>query len=1175
MPAKQRKSTPRKKTLAQLYSEHRGKVSDKWSSYLVEYEQIFAEYRDRPVRLLEIGVQNGGSLEIWSRCFPKAVKIVGCDIDPACADLSYDDPRIAVVVGDANSNDAKEAISAHAQTFDIIIDDGSHRSSDIVRAFAQYFPQLADGGVFIAEDLHCSYWRKFEGGLYDPFSAITFFKHLADIVNHEHWGVGRPRSDILSGFCAEYDLQISELALQSVHSIQFMNSLCVVRKARPEDNRLKPRIVVGAEETIRPGLLSLDASARPLSISDETDNEWTARSVPPGEELPLRLNELAERDAQAAELEAERAALKSLIAEREGQIGSLRDAVIRRDGKIGRLEREVAERDRQIAALYSSTSWTVTKPLRAVRIGLRWMANGARAARALGRVTLSKGPGAGYRMFRDRRLLLASGSFDVDHYRNQNPDVAAARADPALHYLLYGAGEGRDPGPLFDTEWYMRQNPDVADAGVNPLVHYVRFGADEGRAPKPLRDARQNAARSPEGAKTGIEPLEDQSDAFIGDPVVAPPKPASSRKSLVAQAEAIFDAGDWPNATRRWQEVLDAFRDNDAVVGHAKLNISIARRLTQIDAYKQHIAHYVEARVRKNSQHTPYWKIAIYTAVSGGYDSGKLPEKLDSRFDYILFTDVPATDTGVWQVRPITYFHEDKARAARFVKVHPHLLLEDYDMAIWIDSNIMMLGDIYGLVERFLSSGKGVAAVPHPLRKSIYEELDACTQCQKDDPEIMRQQIAHLRAMGFEHDDLIESGFMMFNLKDGRVGSFLDLWWTEIDRFSRRDQLSLNFALSESGLDWYRLMQHPNSVRNHPVFAFVPHDADRGPGRKLIEGLELPVVDPYAGPSYAEVREQRIAAQRHRKIDVVVCVHNALKDVELCLESVRHARKGENQRLIIIDDGSDQPTARYLAEFARGEPWIELHRSDHARGYPKAANQGLAASSGELVILLNSDTIVTDGWAEKMADAVFSTPGAGIVGPMSNAASHQSIPEHRGSKGQTAINELPPGLSAEDMNRYCEQWTTSGVLPRTPLVHGFCFGVTREVISKIGFFDDDNFPRGYGEENDYCFRATDAGFGLVIATHTYVFHAKSKSYTSTERVALMKAASQAFERLHGRARIQRAVKSMEDNPFFVRLRQRASELARGACSTKPNPDREYYIPSLGMRLDQYIEDGNK
>lgn len=487
--------------------------------------------------------------------------------------------------------------------------------------------------------------------------------------------------------------------------------------------------------------------------------------------------------------------------------------------------------------------------------------------------------------------------------------------------------------------------------------------------------------------------------------------------------------------------------------------------------------------------------------------------------------------------------------------------------------------------------------------------MEACIRLKKDDPEVMQEQIASYRSAGFDHDDLIESNWMIFNLDDNRTSPCLDVWWREIERYSRRDQLSLNYALKQSGIDWHPLTNRPNSVRNHAAFALVPHDggvnltntllralglpavdypehhdpcsvgqsvdatpkvgpssrtqettavkqsgedastfaavsgrqAD-GLGSELVDAPEVRLIDPYMGPTYAEVRQQRIAAQRHRRVDIVVCVHDALEDVKSCLSSICSARNSEQQNLIIVDDGSDEPTAEYLYTFARNARWINLHRNEKARGYTKAANQGLIASTAELVVLLNSDAVVTDGWAEKLADAVFSTPGAGIVGPMSGAASHQSIPEHRSSNGQTAINDLPAGLTAEDMNRYCEQWTASHVLPRVPLVHGFCFGVTRNVIDSIGYFDEENFPRGYGEENDYCFRAADAGFGLVIATHTYVFHAKSKSYTDAERVPLMKAGSQALEHLYGRRRIQRAVKSMQSNSILEGLRRRAANV---------------------------------
>ena len=79
------------RSIKSLYNEHVGKVSTKWDSYLSVYDEIFLPFRDEAVRLLELGVQNGGSLEIWSKYFSRATTLVGCDINPKCANLSYED----------------------------------------------------------------------------------------------------------------------------------------------------------------------------------------------------------------------------------------------------------------------------------------------------------------------------------------------------------------------------------------------------------------------------------------------------------------------------------------------------------------------------------------------------------------------------------------------------------------------------------------------------------------------------------------------------------------------------------------------------------------------------------------------------------------------------------------------------------------------------------------------------------------------------------------------------------------------------------------------------------------------------------------------------------------------------------------------------------------------------
>ena len=298
------------KSLAELYRAHQGKVSDKWSSYLGVYDRLFTPLRDKPIRLLEIGVQNGGSLEIWAEYFFNAELVVGCDIDPACGRLAYADPRISVVIANAADEQGYRAVNQVSPHFDVIIDDGSHRSSDIVRSFALFFPCLRHNGIFVAEDLHCGYWQEFEGGLYDPYSSIGFFKTLTDVVNFEHWGVDRSRTAFLRHLSAHYDVSFDERTLEGVGVVEFHNSICAVRK-QSNANALGTRTVAGNECDVQQD--SRVYSGTTIAPQAQHDNRWSTRDVPLEAELfqqeqhihgLVRL--LADRDVQLTQMMAER-----------------------------------------------------------------------------------------------------------------------------------------------------------------------------------------------------------------------------------------------------------------------------------------------------------------------------------------------------------------------------------------------------------------------------------------------------------------------------------------------------------------------------------------------------------------------------------------------------------------------------------------------------------------------------------------------------------------------------------------------------------------------------------------------------------------------------------------------------------------------------------------------------
>lgn len=340
-----------------------------------------------------------------------------------------------------------------------------------------------------------------------------------------------------------------------------------------------------------------------------------------------------------------------------------------------------------------------------------------------------------------------------------------------------------------------------------------------------------------------------------------------------------------------------------------------------------------------------------------------------------------------------------------------------------------------------------------------------------------------------------------------------------------------------------------------------------------------------AAAPYSDIRGERVAAQASRSIEVVVCVHNALDDTRRCLSSVLLHTAGPGRGVVIVDDGSDAETRSYLEEFAHTNPGVKLVRHAVAAGYTRAANAGLRATTADLVILLNSDTIVTPGWADKMADAVFSTPGAGIVGPLSNAASYQSIPDTHGTATQTAVNSLAAGLTPDEINAKCEVWTTGVEMPYVPLVHGFCLGITRDAIDLIGTFDEARFPQGYGEENDYCLRALELGVWPVIATHTFVYHAKSKSYTEGRRSALAEASQQVIYQTYGRSEFLRYVAMLQFQPRLVEIRARAAEFWRervAACEagmvdaspeTVGGLDDAQWLAALRASVDSTIVDG--
>lgn len=141
------------KTVLEAFRAHRGRLTDKWLHYFWIYQRYFAEYVGQPVKVLEIGVSHGGSLQIWKSYFGPKAQIVGVDIDPRCK--AYEEPQIQIEIGHQADPSFWEGLWDHYTGFDIVIDDGSHLKSDQEASFKTLWPWTH--GIYLIEDCHSGF----------------------------------------------------------------------------------------------------------------------------------------------------------------------------------------------------------------------------------------------------------------------------------------------------------------------------------------------------------------------------------------------------------------------------------------------------------------------------------------------------------------------------------------------------------------------------------------------------------------------------------------------------------------------------------------------------------------------------------------------------------------------------------------------------------------------------------------------------------------------------------------------------------------------------------------------------------------------------------------------------------------------------------------------------------
>jgi GT2 family glycosyltransferase len=288
-------------------------------------------------------------------------------------------------------------------------------------------------------------------------------------------------------------------------------------------------------------------------------------------------------------------------------------------------------------------------------------------------------------------------------------------------------------------------------------------------------------------------------------------------------------------------------------------------------------------------------------------------------------------------------------------------------------------------------------------------------------------------------------------------------------------------------------------------------------------------------------------------VTVIVPIHNAYEDLRRCLASLERNTNARDTEILLIDDASTDPRIVALLEEWDQFEGVRVLRNEANFGYTRTVNRGIAACSGD-VVLLNSDCEVTPRWLEHLIECAYDDAKIATVTALSDNAGAFSVPQIG------VANDRPHHLSSDEVGRLVTR-TSQRIAPTTPTGNGFCMYIKRTALTSVGLFDAETFPRGYGEEGDFCMRALDAGWINVVDDATIVFHRRSASF-GTERDELMRVGREWLDARH--PDYTRLIREFVKSDALMRVQQSVrAAYAASATRTQRLRPRVLYVHHRG------------
>lgn len=240
---------------------------------------------------------------------------------------------------------------------------------------------------------------------------------------------------------------------------------------------------------------------------------------------------------------------------------------------------------------------------------------------------------------------------------------------------------------------------------------------------------------------------------------------------------------------------------------------------------KEKISGNINNAVEQNSNQQ--YKIVIYTCIVGGSDDILEPLYFNPKCDYYIVTDKEVPISSAWKKIDINEFDLngfENNEKNRYIKLHPHVLFAQYDYSLYIDGNIRIISDIVPLVEKMQSSILGVHA--HDMRDCVYTEANVIMLEKRfaKSRDAVKKQMAAYAADGYrKHQGLYENPILIRKHNDSRCIELMDLWWGQLNFYSKRDQLSLPYAIWKCGMEEDDIFVLGNNLRLNPIFRQYEH----------------------------------------------------------------------------------------------------------------------------------------------------------------------------------------------------------------------------------------------------------------------------------------------------------------------------------------------------------------